>query len=128
MLGRPTQVCNVPAPMWHASALLVVARERHQSCTQLAAAASTLRQAHGYLPGSYPWEPVGQVVPSRWEDICRHVPIDAARARVCVIIAIINVNVLCVCIDYEAMLNVLMEALAQITQHISILYTLLQSR
>ena len=83
MLGKPTQVCNVPAPMWPASALLVVARERHQSCTQLAAAASTLRQAHGYLPGSYPREPVGQVVPSRWADICRHVPIDAARACVC---------------------------------------------
>jgi len=60
MLGRPTQVCNVPAPMWPASALLVVARERHQSCTQLAAAASTLRQAHGYLPSHTSSTPLGR--------------------------------------------------------------------
>jgi len=31
------------------------------------------------------------------------------------------------CIDYEAMLNMLMEALAQLTHHINILYTLVQS-
>ena len=33
----------------------------------------------------------------------------------------------CVCIDYEAMLNALIEAMAQITQHINILYILVQS-
>ena len=33
----------------------------------------------------------------------------------------------CVFIDYEAMLNMLIEALAQLTHHINILYTLVQS-
>jgi len=45
--------------------------------------------------------------------------IAAAETFVCVCV--------CVFIDYEAMLNMLIEALAQLTHHINILYTLVQS-
>ena len=39
----------------------------------------------------------------------------------------IIVCVLCVCVDIEATLAVLLEALTQLTQHISLLYTLVQA-
>jgi len=33
----------------------------------------------------------------------------------------------CVCVDYEATLTAILEALTLLTQHINVLYTLLQS-
>ena len=51
------------------------------------------------------------------------------RARVCsnnIIVCVLCVCV-CVCVDYEATLTAILEALTLLTQHINVLYTLLQS-